>query len=546
MENITDLMSKFTVPSSCNTLMRWVPVLLIFLLVGVGRGFAEPDRRPDGRLEPPSSGDQGAQQAEAEKPEEGGEEKEHRSVTTGRVEIGGKEVRYRATAGTIKLDKVGKRPAASVFYIAYERQPKAKGKAKNKGRAGRPVTFCFNGGPGSSSVWLHLGAFGPKRVKLNRDGTGSAAPPFRLVPNAHSLLDVTDLVFIDPVSTGYSRPDKPEEAGAFHGFQEDIDSVAEFVRLYVTREGRWASPKFLAGESYGAIRASGLAQVLQDRFGMYLNGVVIVSGVWDFRTLLPHTSNDLPYMLFLPTMAATAHYHGKLDGDLGGLIAEAEEFALGDYARALHQGGALPDGERRRVAARLAELTALDAGRIADANLRINPSFFRKELLRDRGETVGRFDGRVLGRDPKKLGMYPSYDPSYSGIYGAYSSTMNAYLRDELEFESDLPYEILSRKVRPWNYGDFTNRYVSVADHVGGTLRANEHIRYFIACGHYDLATPHLAITYTLDHLEIAPSLRENFEFGHYEGGHMMYTNPDALEALKGDLADFIRESKGG
>jgi carboxypeptidase C (cathepsin A) len=428
-------------------------------------------------------------------------------------------------------DEEGKKQA-SFFSISYVRDDVGDGRA-------RPVIFSFNGGPGSSSVWLHLGAFGPRRVRLEHDGS-AVPPPGRLTDNEHSLLDVADLVFIDPVSTGYSRSEDPKKAGEFHGFQEDIDSVAEFVRLYITREGRWGSPKFLAGESYGAIRGSGLAATLQDRYGMYLNGVVIVSGVWDFRTLIPHNSNDLPYMLFLPTMAAAAHYHGKVKGDLKELVSEAEEFALGDYALALHRGAALTEAEEKKVANQMAKLLGIDAGYVSDAGLRVSPWAFRKELLRESDRTIGRFDARMIGFDAGKLGEGPDYDASYNLIYGAYASGLKDYLRTELEFESDLPYEVLTGKVRPWNYDQFTNRYVSVADHVAGSLAKNKHLRYFLACGYYDLATPHLAIEYTLDHLEIPKHLRENFAFGYYAGGHMMYTNEKALAKLKKDLAKFI------
>lgn len=526
MENINGYMFKRGVFSKCCR-----SIVIAGLMVAIPTAaFAQPKKGSDGASKE-GDADAGSSAKESEKVVE------QSSVTHGKVDIGEVSVRYKATAATIQLEKSGKRPAASIFYVAYEREGV-------KNRSKRPVTFCFNGGPGSSSVWLHLGAFGPDRVKLSKDGTHVPAPPYRLVSNPYSLLDVTDLVFIDPVSTGYSRAEKPEEAKSFHGFQEDIDSVAEFVRLYVTREGRWASPKYLAGESYGAIRASGLASALQGRFGMYLNGVIIVSGVWDFSTLMARSSNDLPYMLFLPTMTAVAHYHGVLKGDMAALVAEAEEFALGDYALALHRGNSLEADEKRKIAAKLSKLTGIKQGLIEDAGLRISSSVFRKELLRERGETVGRFDGRMIGHDAVQLGMSPMYDPSFSLIYGAYSSTLNQLVRGKLGFESDLPYEILSRQVRPWNYDGFTNRYVSVADHVSDTLRSNKDIRYFIACGHYDLATPQFGIDYTINHLEMAPGLRKNFEFGFYEGGHMMYTNVEALGELKADLGKFIRGKK--
>ena len=293
---------------------------------------------------------------------------------------------------------------ASVFYIAYERNGV-------DASTQRPVTFCFNGGPGSSSVWLHLGALGPKRVLLSDDGRTAPAPPYQLTDNEHSVLDVTDLVFIDPVSTGYSRAQEQEKAKEIHGFQSDIDAVSDFIRLYVTRNERWDSPKYVAGESYGAIRASGLASTLQKRYGMYINGVALVSGVLDFRTLYTHTSNDLPYIVFLPSMTAAAHFHKKLPdplmGDLKETVAEAEAFAMGKYATGLMKGHALTVDERAQLVEKLAAFTGLDEKFIDQRNLRIEPSAFRKELLRENGVSIGRFDGRMEGFDSQRSGEYP-------------------------------------------------------------------------------------------------------------------------------------------
>jgi len=483
-----------------------------------------------------SSADDGGEKKKDDKKEDSSGEK--KSVTEGTVTVAGNKIDYEATAGTIQLKKDDGKARASVFYVAYKRKG-VEDKAK------RPVTFCFNGGPGSSAVWLHLGAFGPKRVDMPADGTQAPKPPFKLVDNEYSILGETDLVFIDPVSTGYSRAEKGEDAKQFHGFSEDIDSVADFIRRYVTEEGLWASPKFLAGESYGAIRASGLSSTLQNRYGMYLNGVVLVSGVLDFRTLIPADGSDLPYVTFFPSLTAVAHYHGKIKGDLPKLVAESEAFAQGAYATALAKGLSLPADELKAVAAQAAKLTGIEAKHYEDARLRISSTVFRKLLLLETSTITGRFDGRVTSKDPLPFGTYPGDDPSYSKIYGAYASMMNHYVRQELKFKSDLPYEILTGKVRPWSYKQFTNRYVSVSDNIEDAIRTNEDLHYFVACGYHDLATPHLAIRHTIDHLDIHPDLRKNFHIEYYDGGHMMYSNLPSLKKLQIDMAKFYEAVDG-
>ena len=476
-----------------------------------------------------------------EMPADAPETKEKVSETTHSITIGGEKVDYTARAGTLPLKQEDGTVLASVFYIAYERTGIDATKP-------RPVTFCFNGGPGSSSVWLHMGALGPKRVVLSADGLTASAPPYQLTDNEYSLLDATDLVFIDPVSTGYSRAEKEDKANEFHGFQQDINAVADFIRLYVTRNERWDSPKYVAGESYGAIRASGLASTLQDRYGMYINGVALISGVLDFRTLYTHTSNDLPYVVFLPSMTAAAHFHKKLAeplmADLKKSVADSEAFAMGEYSTALMKGNALTVDERSSIVKKLATFTGLDESFIDEHNLRIDPTAFRKELLRDSGVSIGRFDSRMEGFDSQRAGESPDYDASYSIIYGAYASTLNAYLREDLKFETDLPYEILTSRVQPWSYSNFTNRYVTVADHLADALSDNTHLKIFVACGYHDLATPHLAIRYTINHIPVAPQLRSNFTFGFYDGGHMMYTNLGSLAALKADLAKWMASPK--
>ncbi|CAN5471194.1 peptidase S10 [soil metagenome] len=479
--------------------------------------------------------DQGAEEAAKPDPDH-----EETSTTAGSIVIGGQPIDYDATAGTIPLTKRDGSTVASIFYIAYTRKNAAPPEE-------RPIAFCFNGGPGSSSVWLHLGALGPRLVDLPGDGTQPAMPPFRLVDNAHSLLDVADLVFIDPVSTGYSRAKDPDEAKQFHGVEQDIESVGEFVRLYTTRNGRWGSPKFVMGESYGGLRAAGLAHHLQERYGMFLNGIALVSAVLDFRTLSPDAGSDLPYLAFLPTMTAVAFYHGTLDAerqqDFAKTMADVRSFARDHYLPALHRGAELPDADREKIATLLAAYTGLPRDVILDTDLRISPTFFRKELLRDKGIVIGRFDGRVTGTDPDRSGSSPTYDPSYNVVYGAFSSTLNAYVRGELEFESDLTYEILTSDVRPWNYSRYTNRFVNLSNQLSTAIKDNPFLQVFVATGHQDLATPHDAITYSLDHLPLAPELRDNIHVRQYEGGHMMYTLPQSLVSLKADLAEFVRDA---
>ena len=378
----------------------------------------------------------------------------------GEVAVDGKKIAYRATAGTLPLKEEDGKQTAKMFFVAYTKDgvPDA---------SKRPITFCFNGGPGSSSVWLHLGAFGPRRVLLSNEGE-ALPPPAKLIDNEWSILDLTDLVFIDPISTGYSRAAEPKNAKHFHGVEEDVQSVGEFIRLYATRYERWKSPKFLAGESYGTTRAAALAGWLQDKLGMRLNGVLLVSSVLNFQTLRFDEGNDLPYSLFLPTYTATAWYHKKLDktllADQRKTLAEAQKFAEGEYTLALTKGNRLSDGERHAVAAKLARLTGLSEEYVLRSKLRIEALRFMRELLRDQGRTVGRYDSRLKGKSLDDVGERPDYDPSYAAVQGPFSAALYSYVRGELKYKSDLPYEVLTGRVRPWNYGPGgTNRYLNVA-----------------------------------------------------------------------------------
>jgi carboxypeptidase C (cathepsin A) len=473
------------------------------------------------------------------------EPQEQITQTQHSVTINGQELNYTVTAGTILLKQESKREEksegekakASIFFIAY-----TKDGVEDVGQ--RPLTFSFNGGPGSSSVWLHMGVLGPRRI--HTDDTGNLPqPPFRLVDNEYSLLDQTDLVFIDPVTTGYSRPVPGEKAKDFHNFQKDVESVAEFIRIYTSRNMRWLSPKFLIGESYGTTRAAALSGELQQKHGMYLNGIMLISCILDFQTADFHHSNDLPHILYLPTYTATAWYHGRLaddlQQDLHQTLAEVENFARNEYTLALMQGDTLAEEERQLIVQAVARYTGLSERYIEQTNLRLNIFRFIKELRRDEGLTVGRLDSRFTARDRDNAGERFEFDPSYAVIQGPYTATFNDYVRRELQFESDLPYNILTGEVWPWGYETHQNQYVNVAETLRQAMNYNPHLKVFVANGYYDLATPYFATQYTFNHLGIDRSLRQNITMTYYEAGHMMYVHIPSLAHLKEDLAAFVK-----
>ena len=461
------------------------------------------------------------------------------SVTEHRIAVGGQEVSYRATAGTLPVFRESDGVTeARIFYVSYERT--------DVDNQPRPVTFCFNGGPGSSSVWLHLGAWGPKRVEMG-DAGDLLPPPWKLVDNEATLLDQSDLVFIDPVTTGFSRAEEGVDDGDFHGLEQDVASVAEFIRLWTTRNERWESPKFLAGESYGTTRAAALCRELQSRHGMFLNGIVLVSAVLDFGTVRFNRANILPDVLFLPTYAATAWYHGKVDKSVHptveDVVGAAEAFALETYLPALARGSSLDAKDRASVVSGLSELTGLTPAFIELADLRITPSRFRKELMRSKREMVGRLDSRFVGFDADAVGERPEYDPSYAAIQGPFTATLNQYLRKDLGYASDLPYEILTGRVRPWDYGGFENRYVDVAGRLRSAMVRNPDLRVFVAAGYYDLATPHFASDWVVDHLELEPVFRTHIERTYYPAGHMMYIEEGSRAQLDADLKAFYERT---
>jgi len=514
-------------------------VILTGILLIAGLSFAQP--------EPKESRDTSTNSAAPAKPDRGKENNKQEVATipdasnkpvftTNSIEIAGQQLTYVTETGMLPLLKSDGTARASVFYIAYTKEGETNS-------AKRPITFSFNGGPGSSSVWLHLGALGPRRVHLNADGT-LPKPPFGLVDNEYSVLPETDLIFIDPVATGYSRPAKDEKADQFFGQSGDVEAVGDFIRLWTTRHNRWRSPKYLCGESYGVFRAAGLAEHLHSRYGMYLNGLILVSGVLDFATLRDGAGNDLPYLVFLPTYTATAQYHKKLprdlQNDLPKALAEAREFIRSDYPAALLAGNSLNAAARSKISAKLARLTGLPAKLIEDNDLRISPSLFRKKLLEGEGLILGRYDARITGRDASPGSLYPGFDPSYSGTYGPFSAAMNSYVREELKYDNDLPYEILAN-VRPWNY-DSQFSSPTVSDRLANAISQNPYLRVLVLGGLRDLACPIDGTIYSVNHLQLDSVYRTNISFVEYESGHMMYINQPDLKKMQSDLKKFLTE----
>lgn len=467
-------------------------------------------------------------------------------TTEHEVTIAGVPIRYRATAGLMPLlDDYGK-SKARIFYVAYEKLEKgADGSWQRPAAAARPVTFSFNGGPGSSSVWLHMGALGPRRVVFGPEGE-ALAPPAKLADNEHSWLDLTDLVFIDPVSTGFSRANEGESPSQFHGLNEDASSVADFIRLWISRSGRWLSPKYLVGESYGTTRAAALSAELQDRLGIYLNGISMVSMVLNFQTLSFDLGNDTAYWLFLPSYTATAFHHGKLRAplseDFERAVQSARDFAVREYLPALARGDTVTETERDALASRLAEFMGVSAEFVKQRRLRVSVPAFTKELLRDQSRTVGRLDSRYKGIDRFDATAEYEYDPSYAAILGPYTAALNSYVREELAWTTDVNYEILTGRVRPWKYPD--GRFVDVSETLRASMSKNPALRVWVANGYFDLATPFFAAEHTVARMGLDPALRGNVTMTYYKSGHMMYVRREDLEKLKQDAAEFYKKGQ--
>jgi carboxypeptidase C (cathepsin A) len=451
---------------------------------------------------------------------------------------GKRSLKYVARAGVIPLKDEFGETEAEIFFTAYELDGV-------KDRSSRPLTFAFNGGPGSSSIWLHMGALGPKRVRMEKEGW-MPKPPFRYEDNADTWLDQTDLVFIDPVGTGFSRAAKEELDKKYWGFKGDIESVGEFIRLYLSRYERWTSPLFLAGESYGTTRAAGLAGYLVDR-GITFNGIILISTVLDLSAIRFVRANDLPYQLFVPTYTATAWYHKRLAAPLqkkrlSSLMAEVKAWSEGELTLALMKGDRLSEAERKAVAKKLGDYTGLDPEYVLGTNLRVEIFRFCKELLREERRSVGRIDSRFKGIEALAVTENPEFDPSMLAIIPPYTAALNQYVRAELGIKTDLDYEAMSGKVNEkWEWGN--GALPATGEELRTAMAKNPYMKVLVGQGYYDLATPLFATEYMISHMNIDPALRANVEIAYYEAGHMFYLDVDSLVAFKADVDRFIKAS---
>jgi carboxypeptidase C (cathepsin A) len=464
-------------------------------------------------------------------------------LTRHTLDIGGKPLRYRALAGeTLLHDDKGK-PKASVFTISYLLD-------EVDDPSQRPITFLFNGGPGSTAVWLHLGAFGPVRLDLGTDPLAGGAPPYPLRPNPHSLLDVTDLVFVDPIGTGYSRALGDGKAEDYWGVDEDAASMADFIRTYLTRHRRWSSPKYLAGESYGTIRASLLVRDLSLDLldGVAFNGVILISTALDVRIFLSGApGNDLAYATGLPTYAATAYYHDKLPqkpADFEAFLREAREFAATEYLMALFRGDSLSEQDTAAVAAKLHRFTGLSESYLRQSRLRVPVSRFLKELLRDRGETLAIHDTRFRGKDPDEVGESVAWDPFLFGIASPFVTAINSYLTDDLKVDMGESYEVFAEQAgglwkRPASDRFSFSGFLNTTSPLAQAAATNQDFRIFAANGYHDLTTTFYGVEHTFDHAGID---RDRITLRNYFGGHMMYLHEPSLAALSADIRTFIRQ----
>jgi carboxypeptidase C (cathepsin A) len=459
------------------------------------------------------------------------------SVTKHQLKTESGVINYTATAGYMPMKDEKDTLKANLFFIAYTKDGEAD-------PSKRPVLFSFNGGPGSASVWLHMGLLGPKRVLMTDEGN-TLQPPYKYTDNAYSWLDKADIVFIDPMMTGYTRPAGKSQKDEFTGYENDIRFVGDFIRLYLSKFQRWSSPKFIAGESYGTTRVAGLSGYLQNRYGVYVNGIILISAILDFGTVETDRGNDLPFSLQLPTFAATAWYHKKLDArynNLSSLLHEVQQFSLNEYNAALMKGDRLTEAERNTIIDKLHDYTGLSKAYLDQTNLRLYVGRFNKELLRTEGKTIGRLDARITGYDYDNAGESFDYDPSYNiAIYGGYTAAVNDYIRRELKYENDLPYEILTGRAFPWTLSK--DKYLNVAETLREAMTQNPYLKVWICNGYYDMATPYFATDYVIHHMFLQKELQQNIRLTYYEAGHMMYIHKPSLIQLKKDYDSFIESA---
>ncbi len=459
------------------------------------------------------------------------------SVTKHQVKINGVVISYTATAGYMAIKDENDSLKAKLFFVAYTKDGETD-------LSKRPLLFAYNGGPGSASLWLHMGALGPKRVVMNDDGT-TKPPPYSYTDNEYSWLDKTDIVFIDPMLTGFTRSIGKTDKNEFIGYDNDVQFVGDFIRLYTSKNERWSSPKFIGGESYGTTRSAGLAGYLQNRYGLYLNGVILISAILDFGADATDKGNDRPFPLLLPTFSATAWYHKKLSSNynnLDTLLKEVEHFAVTDYTLALLKGDQITDEEKNAIADKLHDYTGLSKQYIMESNLRLYVGRFNKELLRTEGKTVGRLDSRFTGDDYDDAGEEFDYDPSYDKtIYGVYAMAINDYLHKDLKYENEIPYEILTGRPHPWILSK--NKYLNVAETLRDAMTKNPYLKVWVANGYFDMATPYFATRNVLNHMFLKKELKKNISLTYYPAGHMMYINKPSLIQLKKDFEVFINNA---